>query len=290
MALIFGSARIAETGHAGWEGTAKAGDQKQTSTPDYKGEVSMQNFYVHGKGWYVFRYIDPNIAELAAMEMKYACNNPHIGYDQSQRDTLWNYVRQNDIKSLKDVDKDVETDCSALERVINYLVTGIDYGNLRTVDMPSGILQYTPEQKAGSTKPVLFEKRIAYTSSTTLYNGDILVTKTSGHTGSIVSGRPRTAAIATTPAPSPAPVTPNTTSNGGFDMATLKTIKKGITGPVVKSAQILLIGRGYSCGSAGADGSFGKNTDAAVRRYQEDNKLEVDGIVGPKTWAKLLGV
>ena len=33
-----------------------------------------------------------------------------------------------------------------------------------------------------------------------------------------------------------------------------------------------------------ADGDFGKQTDKAVRRWQNINKLKVDGIVGPKTW------
>ncbi|MGF1605134.1 MAG: peptidoglycan-binding protein [Rhodothalassiaceae bacterium] len=36
-----------------------------------------------------------------------------------------------------------------------------------------------------------------------------------------------------------------------------------------------------------ADGIFGKLTYAAVRTFQRDNGLEVDGIVGPKTWGKL---
>lgn len=35
------------------------------------------------------------------------------------------------------------------------------------------------------------------------------------------------------------------------------------------------------------DGSFGRGTEAAVRRYQYDNRLTEDGIVGKKTWAKL---
>ena len=42
-------------------------------------------------------------------------------------------------------------------------------------------------------KSGLFEKRIAYTSNTTLYTGDVLVTKTKGHTVIVVEGANRTA-------------------------------------------------------------------------------------------------
>ena len=37
------------------------------------------------------------------------------------------------------------------------------------------------------------------------------------------------------------------------------------------------------------DGYFGPNTQKAVKQYQDDEGLSVDGIVGPKTWTKLGG-
>lgn len=37
-----------------------------------------------------------------------------------------------------------------------------------------------------------------------------------------------------------------------------------------------------------ADGIFGPRTEAAVRLFQRDNRLTVDGIVGPVTWPFLV--
>lgn len=70
----------------------------------------------------------------------------------------------------------------------------------------------------------------------------------------------------------------------------VKTLKKGARGNTVKALQTLLIGYGFSCGSAGVDGNFGVGTDKALKAFQKANKLTQDGICGAKTWAKLLGV
>lgn len=66
----------------------------------------------------------------------------------------------------------------------------------------------------------------------------------------------------------------------------LPQIKKGDSGETVRVLQILLNGLGYSCGVA--DGDFGTKTDAAIRKFQKDNGLVADGIVGAKTWNAIL--
>lgn len=66
------------------------------------------------------------------------------------------------------------------------------------------------------------------------------------------------------------------------------TIGIGSSGTYVKEAQTILAGLRYSIGHYGADGIFGNSTRSAVIKFQRDNGLSADGIVGPDTWAKLL--
>lgn len=69
----------------------------------------------------------------------------------------------------------------------------------------------------------------------------------------------------------------------------LNVLKKSNKGSDVRALQTLLTGYGYSCGSHGIDGDFGTDTEKAVKKYQKTKGLTVDGIVGEKTWSKLLG-
>ena len=89
-----------------------------------------------------------------------------------------------------------------------------------------------------------------------------------------------------------APVTlaPATAPKNTKEVPKMEMLRKGSKGYQVKVLQLLLILNGCSCGAAGADGDFGVATDAAVRRFQQAKRLEIDGIVGPITWATLLGV
>lgn len=83
--------------------------------------------------------------------------------------------------------------------------------------------------------------------------------------------------------------TETTTTKGDYTME-MRYLKKGCKGEDVRALQILLIGRGYSCGNSGADGDFGNDTHSAVCRYQRAKGLAVDGIAGAKTMGSLLGV
>ena len=69
----------------------------------------------------------------------------------------------------------------------------------------------------------------------------------------------------------------------------VRQLSKGMDGNDVKTLQAALIANGFSCGTAGADGDFGRATDAALRKFQTKYGLGVDGIAGNATWSKLLG-
>jgi N-acetylmuramoyl-L-alanine amidase len=83
--------------------------------------------------------------------------------------------------------------------------------------------------------------------------------------------------------------TTTTTAKGGNTVnITMSVLKKGSTGKEVKTLQRLLIALGYSCGSSGADGSFGNATLEAVKKFQKAKGLVVDGSVGSATWNAIL--
>ena len=70
-------------------------------------------------------------------------------------------------------------------------------------------------------------------------------------------------------------------------------VRIGDRGPVVEFLQTLLDKDGHRLTrnrkpGAGIDGAFGKMTDRAVRQFQRDEDLSIDGVVGPATWNALL--
>lgn len=251
MAVIIGSARIDERGKTTG---GQAGDQTGK-------ELSTQNWYKHAKGWRVFRARDPAVAEKMAWDMQAACNNRHIGYDQNQRGTLYAAAKPFGFNCAK-VNVDCETDCSALVRVCA-AYAGVDLPNFRTWDEPQALLA------SGAFVELTGDKYTA--SSAYLRRGDILVTRTKGHTVIVLSDGPKAKAA-------PAP-----THYALGD----RILKNGCEGDDVKALQEALISLGYDCGRWGADGDFGDATDRALRAFQRAQGLAVDGEYGPKSRAAM---
>ena len=71
------------------------------------------------------------------------------------------------------------------------------------------------------------------------------------------------------------------------DGGSTSNLRYGSTGNDVKALQQQLQAAGYNIGKAGADGVYGAATAAAVKQFQKDNGLAVDGIAGSNTKAAL---
>lgn len=162
MAVRIGSARKDERNK--YRGGV-AGDQTGE-------EVSIQFYYVHTSGWYVIR---PNLEEIAqkiADDMQAACDNPHIGYDQGQNTSLASIAQYVNYDCSK-VTTDCETDCARLVRVC-VLYAGIKVGDFYTGNMKDVLLS--------TGKFTLLTSPEYCQSDKLLKRGDILVTRTKGHT------------------------------------------------------------------------------------------------------------
>lgn len=256
--MIIGNAVHDENGGAR---NGKPGDQLQASTDDYKGEVKLQNFYMNKKGWNILRFKKERYASIAAKLMKIACSNKHIGYSQSDRYGIIN-------KGI-DTKEDTNCDCSSLVREVIQETTGKNIPDFSTENEVK-VLQNTG----------LFEHTIEYKAGTTLYDGDIIVTKTKGHTAIVVEGMPRSNPYAE-------PLT-NVTSQANAKKTGCKNyIYKG---EGVQWVQYELCQHQFqteidSCG--GIDGECGKGTVSCIKEFQKLKGLEVDGICGPKTRSAL---
>ena len=130
----------------------------------------MQKFYVHSLGWVILRPTSATLANSLADAMKRACNNPNIGYNQNDRLGI--------IKYGVDTKTKCNADCSSTVRAC-CIASGFDTGNFNTSNEASALI--------ASGKFT----RILYSANTPLYNGDVLVTKSKGHTAIVVSGNPR---------------------------------------------------------------------------------------------------
>lgn len=238
MPIKIGHSSIDENGKAVG---GNAGDQT-------KKEVCIRNYY-DGKWNRILRPKNSSLADKSALAVEQACGNDKIGYDQRQRNTLYNQALKVDF-DLSKIKVPCECDCSSLIHVA--VIAGganVSYGSngFTTRTMADRLLASKEYEELPSAK--------------NLKRGDILV-REGKHTVMVLEGEVETVDVA------------------------VEVLRKGTKSDSVKTLQILLNGYGYSCGDV--DGSFGSKTLAAVQKYQKANKLSVDGVVGKKTWTVLL--
>lgn len=82
----------------------------------------------------------------------------------------------------------------------------------------------------------------------------------------------------------------------GVERARKHVLRRGSRGEAVKFLQMLLENQNIPTATSkkrtrkgiGIDGIFGSGTDRAVRQFQRQESLTVDGIVGPATWHELI--
>lgn len=164
--VTLGSARHDEYGKL----NGAAGDQLQKgSGNDFKGEVSMQPYYVHKYGWYGFRLLKVDWRHKAAERMVAACNNANIGYSQLRRADI--------LKSKIDSKKKTNCDCSSMVREVIIEATGFDPGNFTTENAKNVLLN--------SGLVEIFEVK----NASQLMTGDILCSKKKGHIVVVVLGK-----------------------------------------------------------------------------------------------------
>ncbi len=251
--IMVASARSDERGR--YSG-GRPGDQKQTSkTNDTKGEVSMQPMYTHSKGWYILRPKKVSHADGIAERGIKAANNANIGYSQSDR---LGVVRNG-------IDTKVKTnaDCSSLVRQAVKEATGKDPGNFTTAN----------EVKVLVATGMFTKITYVNQSKTPVYNGDILVTKTKGHTVIVVSGNPRPRDTSENPYPVPT--------------RTIKLTDPMMTGDDVGWVQWHLVR--LKCmaaktkkGNSNIDKKFGDISEAGVCEAQKRYGMKQNGIVDSK--------
>lgn len=143
-------------------------------------ELRIQPWYKNKKGWRVFRPKSAEVVQKLVYDMKAACENMNIGYDQKQRNTLYTASKSYGFDCAK-VNEPCECDCSSLVRVC-VLYAGIAVDDFNTASEPSRLLATGEfEEKTGAE----------YTdSSKKLSAGMILCTATKGHTAIVLNDGP----------------------------------------------------------------------------------------------------
>lgn len=166
----------------------------------------------------------------------------------------------------------------------------------------SGLYMSCPESGSIDTMPdipgvCVFMRDMSHVG---VYVGGGDVVEATGHARGVVKtklagrgwglwGKPRWISYEAAATPAQPAQTATQATASALNVTGLPLLRYGDKGECVRSAQLLLIGRGYSCGRCGADGEIGQDTYNAIIAFQRATGLQQDGIIGAQTWARLIG-
>ena len=264
-----------------------AGDERRKASGGVAGdqtggEVTIGRWY--SSPWdTVLRPTDPDIAEKSALACEAGCANPAIGYDQRQRNTLYEKAVAANF-DLRAIEEPCECDCSSFMHVCG-IAGGADlpfsWNCFWTGNMVEGFLK--------SGKYIALTEAKYLLSDAYLRRGDILVNSKS-HTAMALENGAKAYAEDEDEAADSNDEAVGRDDPGTPQMTTMQTalplLKQGHIGGAVWAMQTLLTDRGYSTG--GVDSEFGPMTDKALRAFQSSKGLEADGECGARTWAALI--
>lgn len=166
----------------------------------------------------------------------------------------------------------------------------------------SGLYMSCPENGSIDTMPdipgvCVFMQDMSHVG---VYIGGGYVVEATGHARGVVKtklagrgwglwGKPRWISYEAAATPAQPEQTTTQATASALTVTGLPLLRYGDKGEYVRSAQLLLIGRGCSCGRCGADGEIGQDTFNAIIAFQRASGLQQDGIIGAQTWARLIG-
>ena len=254
MAVKIGHSSIDERGKSRG---GSAGDQNGK-------EVCTRKWYAGG--WTVcLRPKSATVAEKLAKACEAGCANANIGYDQNQRNTLHDRAKAAGY-NLSAITAKCECDCSSFATVCA-IAAGVDKLEY-TGNAPTTSSMRSKFVGSGAFEALTDSKYLG--SDAYLKRGDVLV-KPGKHTVIVLEDGAKVSE-----------------HYGKAITVTLHQLSKDDRGEEVRALQILLMGRGYDVGKAGADGEFGTATRNAVIKYQRDHGLDADGIAGKDTITALM--
>lgn len=180
-AVIIGGAHQSETGKR----QGAIGDQLQTGATDYVGEVSMTRltsaqFKMQYGLYTIYRFVNLGHAHDLASMIITACNNPNIGYGETNREGIFNYG----------VSSSTPTNCDAAS-LVSYCLGQVLRQDINTT--VGGFASILPKLVDGSGDKIFMNIQVVSGLDfvTKLpYNGDILY-RSGSDIQVVVAGSPR---------------------------------------------------------------------------------------------------